>query len=56
MENYRKPYPPDLSDDEWEFVIPHLTLMTPDAPQCAHDLREVFNSGRTWGSCTGSGC
>jgi transposase len=42
----RKPYPSDVSDDEWEFVAPYLTLMTPDAPQREHDLREVFNAMR----------
>ena len=28
----RKPYPSDVSDDEWAFVAPYLTLMTEDAP------------------------
>ncbi len=42
----RKPYPSDVSDDEWAFVAPYLTLMTPDAPQRKHDLREVFNALR----------
>ncbi|MDB5076235.1 MAG: transposase family protein, partial [Chloroflexi bacterium] len=42
----RKPYPTDVSDEEWAFVAPYLTLMTPDAPQRAHDLREVFNALR----------
>src|SRR5271165_539947 len=42
----RKPYPSDISDDEWAFVVPYLTLMTPDAPQRTHDLREVFNALR----------
>jgi transposase len=40
----RKPYPTDVSDEEWAFVAPYLTLMTPDAPQRTHDLREVFNA------------
>ena len=51
----RPPYPSDVSDAEWAFVAPYLTLMTPDAPQRHHDLREVFNalrwlarSGATW--------
>ncbi|HYF66327.1 MAG TPA: IS5/IS1182 family transposase, partial [Herpetosiphonaceae bacterium] len=26
----RKPYPSDVSDDEWAFVAPYLTLMTED--------------------------
>jgi transposase len=42
----RKPYPTDVSDEEWAFVAPYLTLMTPDAPQRLHDLREVFNALR----------
>lgn len=42
----RKPYPSDVSDDEWAFVAPYLTLMTADAPQRRHDLREVFNGLR----------
>lgn len=51
----RKPYPSDVSDDEWAFVAPYLTLMDPNAPQREHSLREVFNglryivrSGATW--------
>lgn len=42
----RKAYPSDVSDEEWAFVAPYLTLMTEDAPQRAHDLREVFNGLR----------
>jgi transposase len=40
----RKTYPSDVTDDEWEFVAPYLTLMRPDAPQRAHDLREVYDA------------
>ena len=43
----RKAYPSDVSDDEWAFVAPYLTLMTEDAPQRDHSLREVFN-GLRW--------
>jgi transposase len=43
----RKPYPSDVSDDEWAFVAPYLTLMTEDAPQRKHSLREVFNGLRS---------
>lgn len=43
----RKPYPSDVSDEEWAFVAPYLTLMTPDAPQRKHNLRELFN-GLRW--------
>jgi transposase len=42
----RTPYPTDVSDEEWAFVAPYLTLMTEDAPQRRHDLREVFNALR----------
>jgi transposase len=45
MEN-RKPYPTDVSDEEWAFVAPYLTLMTEDAPQRDYPLREVFNATR----------
>lgn len=42
----RKPYPSDVSDDEWAFVAPYLTLMTEDAPQRDHSLRDVFDGLR----------
>src|SRR5687767_1360424 len=42
----RKPYPTDVSDEEWAFVAPYLTLVREDAPQRCHDLREVFNALR----------
>jgi transposase len=42
----RKSYPSDVSDDEWAFVAPYLTLMREDAPQREHSLREVFNGLR----------
>jgi transposase len=42
----RKPYPSDVSDEEWAFVAPYLTLMREDAPQREHPLREVFNGLR----------
>ena len=42
----RGPYPTDVSDDEWAFVAPYLTLMDPAAPQRRHDLREVFDALR----------
>ena len=42
----RKPYPTDVSDDEWAFVAPYLTLMAPDAPRRRHDPREVYNALR----------
>ena|SRR5215204_358519 len=44
----RKPYPSDVSDEEWAFVAPYLVLVREDAPQRNHDLlREVFN-GLRW--------
>ena len=54
MENQRNPYPTDVTDEEWAFVAPYLTLMTPDAPQRVHDLREVFN-GLRWMVRAGAG-
>lgn len=42
----RQPYPSDVSDDEWAFVAPYLTLLPLDAAQRHHDLREVFNALR----------
>jgi len=51
----RKSYPSDISDEEWAFVAPYLTLMKEDAPQREHSLRVVFNglryvikTGATW--------
>ena len=41
-----KRYPSDVSDEEWAFVAPYLTLQTPDALQRKHDLRAVFNGLR----------
>jgi transposase len=49
----RKPYPSDVSDEEWAFVAPYLALVREDAPQRNHDLREVFN-GLRWVVRTGS--
>ena len=42
----KKRYPSDVEDAEWEFVAPYLTLITVQAPQRKHDLREVFNALR----------
>ncbi len=42
----RKPYPSDVSDEEWAFVAPYLTLCREDAPQRAYPMREVFNALR----------
>ena len=43
----RKGYPSDVTDEEWAFVAPYLTLMTEEAPQRVYSLREVFN-GLRW--------
>jgi len=43
----RKGYPSDVTDEEWAFVAPYLTLMTEEAPQRVYNLREVFN-GLRW--------
>jgi transposase len=36
-----------VSDEEWSFSAPYLTLMKENAPQRDHPLREVFN-GLRW--------
>ena len=47
MRKARKSYPRDVSDEEWAFCAPYLTLMKEDAPQRDHSLRELFN-GLRW--------
>ena len=42
----RKPYPTDVSEEEWAFVSSYLALVREDAPQRRYDLREVFNALR----------
>lgn len=42
----RKPYPSDVSDEEWALVAPYLTLLPEEAGQREHPLREVFNGLR----------
>jgi len=42
----RKPYPSDVSDEEWSLVVPYLTLMKEDAPQREYPMRELFNGLR----------
>jgi transposase len=46
MKPIRKSYPSDVSDEEWSFCAPYLTLMKEDAPQRDHALRDVFNALR----------
>lgn len=50
-----KPYPSDVSDEEWSFAVPYLTLNRLDSEHREHDLRAVFNalrwlvrSGASW--------
>lgn len=42
----RTPYDSDVTDEEWAFLAPYLTLMRHDAPQRTHPLRELFNGLR----------
>lgn len=42
----RRGYTSDVSNEEWAFVAPYLTLMREDAPQREYSLREVFNGLR----------
>jgi transposase len=41
-----RPYPSDVTDPEWEFVLPYLCLLPEDAGQRQHDLRDVFDALR----------
>jgi transposase len=47
MTKARKSYPSDVSDEEWAFSAPYLTLMKEEAPQREYSLRELFN-GLRW--------
>src|SRR3954453_3638806 len=49
----RTGYPSDVSDEEWAFAAPYLTLMSEAAPQRMYELREVFN-GLRWIIRTGA--
>ena len=42
----RRGYPSDVSDEEWAFVAPYVTLIREEAGQREHRLREVFNALR----------
>ena len=46
MAKSRKVYPTDVSDEEWEFVAPYLTLMREDVPQRRHAWRDLFDAMR----------
>ncbi|CAN5259556.1 IS5 family transposase [soil metagenome] len=52
-EGARRPYPSDVTEEEWAFVAPYLALIREDAPQREHSLREVFN-GMRWIVRTGA--
>ncbi len=39
-------YQSDVSDEEWAFCAPYLTLMKEDAPQRDYSSRELFNAVR----------
>src|SRR4051794_4411893 len=46
MTTSRKPYPSDVSDEEWALAAPYLALLPEDAGQRTHRLREVFDGLR----------
>ncbi len=47
MEKRRRTgYPSDVSDEEWAFVAPYLTLCKEDAEQRDYPLLAVFNAVR----------
>ncbi len=46
MMTARKPYPSDVSDEEWALAVPYLTLLPETAGQRTHLLREAFNGLR----------
>jgi len=39
-------YPSDVTDEEWAFCAPYLTLMKEDAPQRDYSMRAMFNAVR----------
>src|SRR5688500_18356472 len=41
-----RPYPSDVTDPEWEFVLPYLCLLPEDAGQREHNLRDVLDALR----------
>ncbi|EDY17957.1 transposase IS4 family protein [Chthoniobacter flavus Ellin428] len=44
--DYTTHYPSDVSDAEWEFCAPYVTLMDPEAPQREYPLRALLNGLR----------
>lgn len=49
----RKQYPSDVSDEEWSFLKPYLTLIREDAAQREYALRDLFDALR-WMVRTGA--
>jgi hypothetical protein len=37
----RKPYPSDVSDEEWSLVAAYLMLMSDESPQRDYELRTI---------------
>jgi transposase len=46
MKTARKPYPSDVSEAVWEFLLPYLSPMREDAPQWEYPLRVLFDALR----------
>src|ERR671932_2544015 len=46
MMTARKPYPSDISDEEWTLAVPYLTLLPESVGRRTHLLREAFNGLR----------
>ena len=43
-------YASDVTDEEWAFCAPYLTLMKEDAPQRDYTMRGLFNAVRYMGN------
>jgi len=46
MDTPRKAYPSDVTDAEWNFLLPYFSYMRDDAPQRLYTKRELFNALR----------
>ena len=46
MSEKPSPHPFDITDAEWTYIMPDLTLMREVAPQRQYDLRDAFNAAR----------
>jgi len=44
--DYIETLPSDVTDAEWQFVVPYLCLLPEDAGQREHPLRDVFDGLR----------